>query len=148
METDPGNRASHTIMLIEDDRDICAIVEQVLADEGYGTIGVSNGVEGLQRLRAAAQRPFLIILDLMLPVMDAWQFRAEQAADARLADIPIVIFSANPKAPQHAEALGAAGVLRKPPNLDDLLSLVERFANGGRMTGADGAHSSPRPSVG
>ncbi len=128
METEPVDRATRTIMLIEDDRDICAIVEQVLADEGYQTIAVSNGVEGLKRLRASAQRPFLIVLDLMLPVMDAWQFRAEQTSDARLADIPVVIFSANPKVGQHADALGAAGVIRKPPNLDELLSVVGRFA--------------------
>jgi CheY-like chemotaxis protein len=125
MKTEPGTR---TIMLIEDDRDICEIVEQVLSDEGYETIAVSNGVEGLRRLRASTQRPFLIMLDLMLPVMDAWQFRAEQTRDARLADIPVVIFSANPKVAQHAVALGAAGVIRKPPNLDELLSIVARFA--------------------
>jgi CheY-like chemotaxis protein len=128
METEPATR---TVLLIEDDRDICEIVEQVLADEGYETIAVSNGVEGLQRLRSSAQRPFLIVLDLMLPVMDAWQFRAEQTSDARLADIPVVIFSANPKLAQHADALGAAAVIRKPPNLDDLLRIVGRFSPAG-----------------
>ena len=124
-ELSPPNR---TILLIEDDRDICEIVQQVLADEGYETIAVSNGAEGLARLRSSAPHPFVIMLDLMLPVMDAWQFRAEQAGDALLADIPIVIFSANPKVGQHADALGAAAVLRKPPNLDELLSVVSRFA--------------------
>jgi CheY-like chemotaxis protein len=131
METDP---ASRTVMLIEDDRDICEIVEQVLADEGYETIAVSNGVEGLQRLRSSAQRPFVIMLDLMLPVMDAWQFRAEQTSDARLASIPVVIFSANPKVGQHADALGAAAVLRKPPNLDELLRVVARFSPAGALS--------------
>jgi CheY-like chemotaxis protein len=121
----PHNR---TILLIEDDRDICEIVAQVLADEGYETIAVSNGVEGLLRLRSSAPPPFLIVLDLMLPLMDAWQFRAEQARDARLADIPVVIFSANPKVGQHADTLGAAAVIRKPPNLDELLSTVARFS--------------------
>ncbi|HVR03850.1 MAG TPA: response regulator [Polyangia bacterium] len=124
-ELTPQNR---TILLIEDDRDICEIVQQVLADEGYETIAVSNGAEGLERLRSSAPHPFVIVLDLMLPVMDAWQFRAEQAGDALLAKIPVVIFSANPKVGQHADALGAAAVLRKPPNLDELLSVVSRFA--------------------
>jgi len=121
----PANR---TILLIEDDRDICEIVEQVLADEGYETIAVSNGAEGLAHLRSSAPRPFVIVLDLMLPVMDAWQFRAEQTGDALLAGIPVVIFSANPKVGQHADSLGAAAVIRKPPNLDELLSVVNRFA--------------------
>jgi CheY-like chemotaxis protein len=150
METAPVTR---TIMLIEDDRDICEIVEQVLADEGYETIAVPNGVEGLKRLRSPAARPFLIVLDLMLPVMDAWQFRAEQTSDANLAAIPVVIFSANPKVGQHAEALGAAAVIRKPPNLEELLSIVGRFSStapGARPSAPnhDGLHSSPRPSVG
>src|SRR5450432_1413249 len=119
---------SSTILLIEDDRDICEIVEQVLADEGYETIGVPNGAEGLALLRALAAPPAVILLDLMLPVMDAWQFRAEQRADAKLAGIPVVIFSANPMVRQHAESLGAAAVIRKPPDLDELLDIIDRFA--------------------
>jgi CheY-like chemotaxis protein len=120
--------ASRIILLVEDDHDICEIVEQVLADEGYETITVSNGAEGLAHLRSGAPRPFVIMLDLMLPVMDAWQFRAEQTRDAALADIPVVIFSANPKLGKHADALGAAAVIRKPPDLDELLAVLGRFA--------------------
>jgi CheY-like chemotaxis protein len=116
-----------TILLIEDDRDICEIVEQVLADEGYETVAAPNGAEGLARLRTLVPPPSVILLDLMLPVMDAWQFRAEQRADARLADIPVVIFSANPKIGQHADSLGAAAVIRKPPDLDELLEVLGRF---------------------
>jgi CheY-like chemotaxis protein len=125
------NSTNRTILLVEDDRDICEIVEQVLAEEGYETIAVSNGAEGLAHLRAAGTtRPFVIMLDLMLPVMDAWQFRAEQTREAALADIPVVIFSANPKLGKYADALGAAAVIRKPPDLDELLGILSRFAPG------------------
>ena len=121
--------ANRTILLVEDDRDICEIVEQVLAEEGYETIAVSNGAEGLAHLRAPERpRPFVIMLDLMLPVMDAWQFRAEQTREPALADIPVVIFSANPKLGKYADALGAAAVIRKPPDLDELLGILNRFA--------------------
>jgi CheY-like chemotaxis protein len=123
-----------TILLIEDDHDICEVVVDVLADEGFTTVAVSNGAEGLKRLRSSEARPFLIVLDLMLPVMDAWQFRSAQTKDAAIADIPVVIFSANPKIAQHADALGAAAILRKPPNLDELLEIVARFARGGPAT--------------
>src|SRR5882672_9182182 len=126
----PPPTPNRTVLLIEDDRDICEIVQQVLSDEGYDTITVANGAEGLAHLRSSAPQPFVIVLDLMLPVMDAWQFRAEQAGDAHLANIPVVIFSANPKVGQHADTLGAAAVLRKPPNLEELLSVVSRFAQG------------------
>jgi CheY-like chemotaxis protein len=126
-ETAEGSSLNKTILLIEDDRDICEIVTQVLDEEGYRTVAVSNGAEGLRQLRTQGTRPFLIVLDLMLPVMDAWQFRSEQAEDAQIADIPVVIFSANPKIAQHAGSLGAAAMIRKPPNLDELLDIVSRF---------------------
>jgi len=125
-ETNHGEGA--TVLLVEDDRDICEIVEQVLAEEGYEMIAVSNGAEGLAHLRAPERpRPFVIMLDLMLPVMDAWQFRAEQTREPALAYIPVVIFSANPKLGKYADALGAAAVIRKPPDLDELLNVLGRF---------------------
>src|SRR5438552_527597 len=123
-----SQQPNRTILLIEDDRDICEIVEMVLAEEGYSTISVPNGAEGLKHLRSDRARPFVIMLDLMLPVMDAWQFRSEQLRDADLAGIPVVIFSANPKVVRHADMLGAAAVIRKPPNLDEILNVVARFA--------------------
>jgi CheY-like chemotaxis protein len=128
MSIEDPRTPNRIILLVEDDRDICEIVEQVLADEGYETIAVANGAEGLARLRSSAPRPFVVVLDLMLPVMDAWQFRAEQVRDPALADIPVVIFSANPKVRKHADSLGAAAVIRKPPDLDELLTVLARFA--------------------
>jgi CheY-like chemotaxis protein len=129
-----ASEARPTILLIEDDRDICEVVVEVLSDEGFDTVAAANGAEGLKRLRSAAARPFLSVLDLMLPVMDAWQFRSAQANDPAISDIPVMIFSANPKIAQHADALGAAAMLRKPPNLDELVRLVGRFAEGARAT--------------
>ena len=123
---------NRTILLIEDDRDICEIVEMVLAEEGYSTVSVPNGAEGLKHLRSEGRaRPFVIMLDLMLPVMDAWQFRSEQLRDGELAQIPVVIFSANPKVVRHADMLGAAAVIRKPPNLEEILDVVAKFAPAG-----------------
>ena len=133
---------NRTILLVEDDRDICEIVEQVLAEENYETIAVANGAEGLAHLRSPAPRPFVIMLDLMLPVMDAWQFRAEQMRDAAIADIPVVIFSANPKLKKHAYSLGAAAVIRKPPDLDELLRTLARFVPGDAVEPDEPAPSS------
>jgi two-component system, chemotaxis family, chemotaxis protein CheY len=127
MNNEETGATGPTLLLIEDDRDICEIVAQVLAEEGYRTVTVPNGEEGLKHLRAASTQPFLIVLDLMLPVMDAWQFRSEQAQDAKIAGIPVVIFSANPKLQQHADSLGAAAVIRKPPDLDEFLAVVGTF---------------------
>lgn len=129
--TSTGHLPPQTILLIEDDRDICSAVVDLLADEGFETIAVANGAEGLKRLRSSNARPFLIVLDLMLPIMDAWEFRSAQTSDAAIADIPVAIFSANPRIAKHANELGAAAIIRKPPHLDELLEIVTRFAAGG-----------------
>lgn len=61
-----------------------------------------------------------------MPVMDGWQFRAEQGRDPALADIPVVLLSADTGLARTAAALGAAGYLQKPTNLDDLFRTVRR----------------------
>ena len=66
------------ILLVEDDPDIRAMIAQLLELEGYRVRVSANGVDGLQILRGleGEERPGLILLDLMMPVMNGWQFRA------------------------------------------------------------------------
>ncbi|HYG76238.1 MAG TPA: response regulator [Planctomycetota bacterium] len=118
-------KATKTILIIEDDVDIRDALTQILEFEGYDIASASNGKEALDVLRNSA-RPGLILLDLMMPVMDGWQFRAEQQQDKRLADIPVVIVSADGRIFQKATAIGAAGYLRKPVELEVLLNTVQR----------------------
>jgi CheY-like chemotaxis protein len=61
----------------------------------------------------------------MMPVMNGWQFRAEQLKDPRLASVPVLVISADPQVQTKAASLGAAGLLRKPISLDDLLLAVK-----------------------
>jgi CheY-like chemotaxis protein len=72
--------------------------------------------------------PDLILLDLMMPVMDGWAFRAEQAKNLRLESIPVVLFSAYALQPDVVDRMKVAGFLRKPMSLRALLDTVERFA--------------------
>ena len=109
-----------SVLVVDDDSQVRELLRVALMGDGYHVAAVKDGREALHHLRSHADT-CIIVLDLMLPVMDAWQFRAEQAGDPRLAAIPVVIFSANPKVGQHAEALGAAAVIRKPPNLDEII---------------------------
>jgi len=112
------------ILVVEDDRQILAIVSLLLEDEGYEIVTASDGRQALARLREGAN-PDLIILDLMLPSLDGWEFRAIQRADPELARIPVLVVSADASA--KARAIDATSFLRKPFGVDDLLDRVRRI---------------------
>ncbi len=112
-----------TLLLVEDDYDIREALSGILRDEGYIVRGASNGVEGLDALRADPNVD-LIILDLMMPVMDGWAFRAVQRDDAVFGRIPVLVLSADGGARERVHALGAVAFLRKPVQLDALLDTV------------------------
>lgn len=114
-----------TVLIVEDDNDISDVLTQILQYEGYAVNTVSNGLEALEFLRKS-DPPGLILLDLMMPVMDGWQFRAEQQKDPELAKIPVVIVSADGRVYQKATSIGAAGYLKKPIELETLLDIVAR----------------------
>jgi CheY-like chemotaxis protein len=122
MMTDDKKR----ILVVEDDQYIRDSLAELLQDEGYSVSVARDGQEGLDAL-AQTTLPDLILLDLMMPVKDGFQFRAEQRQDPRLAKIPVVIFSADTGVNQpHAQFEGAA-ILKKPVDLDALLSMVKQF---------------------
>jgi CheY-like chemotaxis protein len=119
------------ILLVEDDVDLLAVETQLLHDEGYKVTAARNGHEALTLLRASGQRllPCLILLDLMMPVMDGWQFRAEQIRDPRLAAIPVVVMTAHGGALAKRLDLAAAAALTKPVTANQLLDTVQRFCD-------------------
>jgi CheY-like chemotaxis protein len=117
--------ALNPILIVDDDTDVREVLGELLADEGYETRMCPNGRAALEMLRGGA-RPRLILLDLMMPVMDGWQFRAEQLRDATLCDIPVVVMTASRGV--NRNDLGGAEVLQKPVGLGDILEAVERNA--------------------
>jgi CheY-like chemotaxis protein len=114
-----------TIFLVEDDAATRDAMTLVLESEGYQVKSAANGWEALNRL-SETRPPRLILLDLMMPVMNGWQFRDVQRQDPRLASIPVILFSAEANLPQKAEALETAGFLQKPVELDELLATVRQ----------------------
>src|SRR5262249_14719366 len=84
----------------------------------------------LQWLRTATPAPFLILLDLTMPVMNGWQFRREQQRDPGLAAIPVLLVSANADGARQAGALAAAGHLAKPVDADQLLAWIRGRCEG------------------
>ena len=117
---------ARTVMVVEDDALIREMVVQALAGEGFAPIGAQNGREALHRLREEHVHPELILLDLMMPVMDGWQFRAEQLKDPVLAGIPVVVMSASDD-----EGVPAEAHVGKPFEIDVLLDAVSRCARSG-----------------
>jgi len=117
-------------MIVEDDPAVREIVQELLEEEGYRVIPASNGREALERLHQASA-PSVILIDLMMPVMDGWQLRAELARDPRLSGIPVVVMSADTGVERKAQGLSVAAVLQKPVTLDDLLATVSRLSGRG-----------------
>ena len=82
-----------TVFVVEDDADTREMLCRFLELEGYHVESAVNGQQALERLHAGAH-PSVILLDLMMPVMDGWQFRHAQAQDAALSTIPVIVVSA------------------------------------------------------
>jgi len=119
------------VMVVDDDAGSLAALADVLSLEGYLVETMSNGQEALEHLRAAAEPPVLIILDLFMPVMDGWQFLAEMKTDARLSQlhIPLIVVTAFNAKVEEADA-----VIRKPIDLERLLHTITTLENAGRTS--------------
>jgi CheY-like chemotaxis protein len=109
------------VLIVEDDEDLREMMAQLLTLEGFQTAAVANGREALDYLHQAT-RPDVILLDLMMPIMDGWEFRRRQQADPVLAPVPVIVLSALDQA--RAANLNATAFLKKPLDFDRLLTLV------------------------
>jgi CheY-like chemotaxis protein len=114
------------ILIVDDEPDIRFLISEVLSDEGYTVAQATNGHEALAYLRAATPLPDVIILDLMMPVMNGWDFLQVRQQDPLLAPIPIVVVSATPRHTS-AATLGVQETLAKPFDLDRFLAIVQRY---------------------
>jgi CheY-like chemotaxis protein len=114
-----------SILIVEDEHNIRAVLTEILEDEGYAVASVPNGLEALDFLQE--HRPQLILLDLGMPVMTGWEFREQQQRDPALADIPVIVMSATPHLNQTAAALHAAACVDKPIDLNALLGMVVQY---------------------
>ena len=112
-----------TVLIVDDDMDIRDTIRMVLEHRGYRAVAAANGEEALRMLDASGPVD-LILLDMMMPVMDGWGFRNSQPQGPAFVTIPVVVLTGDGRASSKAAAIGAAGYLKKPLDLDDLLAVV------------------------
>ncbi len=117
------------VLVVDDELDIREAVTEVLSYEGHEVVTASDGAEALRKARAV--QPDVVLLDLMMPGMNGWDFRAAQLRDPAIASIPVVVLSALGR----VSTIDALAFLPKPFGLDDLLDLVRRAAAHGRDNG-------------
>jgi CheY-like chemotaxis protein len=118
--------STRRILVVDDDPDLAEVLDRVLEKSGYVVTWAKNGQEALRALRDK-QSLDVVLLDLMMPVMNGWEFRAEQLKDPTLSKIPVVVFSGHGKLDQNALSIGAVANLRKPIGLHELLSVLDQI---------------------
>jgi two-component system, chemotaxis family, chemotaxis protein CheY len=110
-----------TVIVVEDELDLCETLRDVFEDEGYHVGVANNGADALVLMRGLDEKPCIIILDLLMPVMDGNQFYTALKSDPRLGDVPVVITTSDP-----THAPDGVITLTKPVSLDRLLDTVKK----------------------
>jgi DNA-binding response OmpR family regulator len=120
---------SKNILIVEDDLDIAENLKALLTLEGYSSDISKDGLDALNRLRDGSPRPSLILLDLMMPVMDGFQFYREQQSDPTIAGIPVVVMTAGGNVEAKVQKMGIQAYFRKPLDVDKLFATIERLVS-------------------
>lgn len=110
------------VLLIEDDEEIRSALEDALAAEGFQVIATKNGAEGLEALEST-EGISLVLLDLMMPVMNGYEFIGHVRKREDFRGIPLIVVSANA---ERRKIDGADSVIHKPFDLDRLLESIRK----------------------
>jgi DNA-binding response OmpR family regulator len=127
--------ASCDVLVVDDDEDVRGFVQELLAEQGYSSLGAGNGQEALQFLRRAEYAPSLILLDLMMPEMNGWEFLVRLCMEEdRLRRVSIAIMSAHPSVRNPVDVkdtpFAKYFLLPKPFDAARLLAVVSRAVHG------------------
>ena len=122
MSTSTALPVAKQVVIVEDDEDSRRALTNVLEDEGFSVAALSSCEAALDYLHGSP-RPDLIVLDLMMPGMEGWEFRHLQRRNPQFADIPVISISAVGK------LVDVDVALRKPVDYDELVQAVERYVS-------------------
>ena len=116
------------IAVVDDDNDLRETICESFRDLGYDVlVSARDGVEALEILRNLEVLPHVILLDLMMPRMDGWEFRKAQLADAALRGIPVVVMTASRNI--EVRPIEAAAFLEKPLRFQQLVDARTLFGS-------------------
>ena len=139
------------MLVVDDDVAILDVIREMLTETGYEVVTATDGGAALDHLQGSNPRPDLILVDLMMPGVDGWQFTSRVRADPEICDVPIVFMSAGGSA-LLATAPPGEGYLQKPIQTTQLLWIVHRTLTLSTMRGmtrkASGKIRTPDPSSG
>lgn len=114
--------STHTVLLVEDEVELREMMQEALESSGYVVVAASDGQEALDAF-ARIEHVCVVLLDLVMPRMNGWDFFEKMRARPELAGVPVVVHTS---AARHAPA-GATLVLQKPVKLDRLLAVVREY---------------------
>lgn len=120
-----ANSHEKSILVVDDDEDLCGLMAAVLRGEGYDVRTAGNGLEALDDVHSHGA-PDLILLDMKMPVMDGWEFARRLGAEYH-DKIPVVVISAAENPAQRALDIGADDWLGKPFDIDSLVGTVDKY---------------------
>jgi len=115
------------ILLVEDDQDIRETLIELLEGEGYEVLFAENGQVGLDKLTQATLLPNLILLDLMMPIKDGFQFCTEKDANPKIAHLPVVVMSADGHIRENQQRVNARAYLKKPLDIYEIIEIVGKY---------------------
>lgn len=123
------SRPDPPVLVVEDDADTRMMLQTCLELSGIPCVVAADGRQGLVALQR--HHPCVVLLDLTMPVMTGWEFRAEQQklSDRALASIPIIVVTAWANAKEHAAAMGADGLLTKPVDVDRMVAIAREYCS-------------------
>ena len=134
MEKFPESKpASKTILIVDDEFGVLEVLGFILVDMGYSVVTAVNGRDALARVRES--KPELMILDFMMPIMDAAAVLRALAANPEYCSIPVIVTSALPEETVKARCTGYSLFLRKPYKIGPLLNAITTLLNNAQVTG-------------
>lgn len=117
---------SKRVLVVEDSKDLQELLAHLLESEGHQLYRADNGKQAIDLLNSmpAEKLPNIILLDLMMPEMDGFEFRTHQLNQKSLAGIPVVVMTADSNATSRADELQVRRILKKPVDLQVILSVI------------------------
>ncbi len=127
-----------TILVVDEDPDVCEVIAMVLVAEGYAVTTAHSGTAALDVVARAA--PSLIVLDIFAPRIDGWEFAA-RLRDAQGQRVPALLLNAASEVEPWVDELQVVGYLSKPFHVAELVRSVHSHTALGHREGPGGAAS-------